>query len=172
MPAGELPRHCARAARVAAPHAHGCDRARGGIGVDDVRRQRARAHHEQPARVRPREVARRQRGSGRGATSRQFGAVQGGERHAVGGVEQCIGRVHSRVARQGIARKDGDELDPDAAAGLPGGHHQQEILPARRVADGVVLAHGRVKIRREGALQRVDQRHSAETRCNLTGIEL
>jgi len=169
-PSGEASRHRLRAFEVPAPYAHRGDGTRRDVGVDDVRRQRARAHHEQPARVRPREIACRERGSGRRAAPGQFGAVQHRQRAAVGGIEQRIHRVHRRAALGRVAGKHGDQLDADASPRLPRGHREQQVLAG--VADGVVLPRRRVNVGAKGALQRVDQRHATEPCRHLTAIEI
>ena len=126
--AGEAESYSLRTMRISAPHAHRGDRTRGGIGVDDMRCQCACSDHEQPARLRVRQVARCQRRGGCGAAPGQFRAVERRDRRAVGGIEQRIRCMHCGTPLAGVAWKHGNELDADASPRLPRRHRQQQLI--------------------------------------------
>ena len=80
--------------------------------------------------------------------------------------------MNGGVSESGVTRKHRGELGADAAAVLPGGHDEQDVFAARRVAEGIMLPERSLKFRTERAFERVDQRLPVEPRSDLTRIEL
>ena len=120
---------------------HGAERGHVGAGL------RAGAEDHQPPGAGIGEVARGERGDGRGADVREPDAVQDRHRRERLAVEQRVDALDPRQPALGVARRHRRELDPDRA-GRGRGHDQQ------LAAAGGHARPRRVRLRVEAAAQR------------------
>ena len=108
----------------------------------------------QRARVRARQVGRRERGRRRRATQRHRLAVDQRDRVAGRAVHQHVERADARDPALVVAREHRDDLDAEPGP-VPRRHQQQAIALGRH---RVARAHGRRRARDERGAQRVDER--------------
>ncbi len=105
----------------AVPHEHPLQRRpHRPVGGDEMRREPSGTDHQQGRHVVAGEEPSAEGGVGRGLAVGQLGPVDQRHRVPVRPVEQHIQRLHRRSTRARVAGEDGDQLDADRRAGLPG----------------------------------------------------
>ncbi len=153
--------------RRAAPDRHLADRPHLGMHPDQLRRQRARADHQQPRGIGAGQVARREAGSTGSAPLGQHGAVeqrQGGTGRAVQQQILAVDRGQRALAVVGEHRDDLD-ADPSRRAARPGRHQQQHgigRMRAERLRDGMMMPRRHLAAGAKQLVEAVDQRQVVE----------
>ena len=145
---------------VPPPDQHALDRPHRAVRRRHVRRERAGPDDEQRARVRTRQVGRRERGRGAGPPQGQRLAVDQRDRMPGRAVHQHVHRRDAREPALAVAGEHGDELDAQPLP-VPRGHEQQ---PVAGRGHRVARAHRRGRAGHEGRAQRVDERRRVERR--------
>ena len=141
------------------------------MGLDQVRGQRAGAHHQHLFGVLGGQIVRRQGGGRRGPAQGEHGTVD--QRQGLSGlaVHQHIDTHHRGQAAVGVSGGDGDHFHADMVFAVPGRHEQQRGVRFGRPRQGVVMTQGHLDVGFEGLAQPFHQAGEVQGLLHIGGTD-